>query len=783
MTPNTRFRPDFSSGRIDVPDVGGSLLDFANRQANILDKGLDRALKQQQLAEAQRRWDITNARSEAEWTRKQQEQKAADAYYNEIAKGTQLKGGILNTPELIAESAKYDLTPQEIEMTKTYITSDDARKAGQTALADKMLWQEKLSNTANLLPSTDYGRESRIDMYERAIGNVNQAGLPVLPGMVTSLDQARLAMREEEKNKTKTIGDRINELEKQKTDLTKWAITAQPGSGQQAVVDANGNVTGHTNQAASTLNRNSKNYNDDMHKGAEDIAAAVSKLKGTPESKQNVLADVNKTYNELLKENKSPSEAAALAIFGLGQKSNDEWYKFGFGDPEATFNTAELQRAKPYFDERVQLAQDQSRLAGTNNGTTPTTGVTKGDLAERLAVLKNTDYDNELVKLRAQREALLSGENARGRDELRGFLQQQGVLPTEAPVSQATTSVLKDTKMPQSLVQAEGVRNKPYKNKGEDFITVGVGYAFNKDRSEIESDFKAAGIPLAKIDGLMKQDGTELTNKEIASLADVSYDRHGVQKLKGIGIDIDKINPTLAEIGVSQAFRGDIVKNGDGYRGKLYEFLKNDDLTGMTNYIKTSKEVPKEVKQRSNLVTDRYRAMTREQATYEGIPTGTNATSVRDLFTTVPDNRKVIENTSTRIESDPILQSLEERAKTVSGASKEYQDIQKEYNNRREEIIKSSRGLELSNYMNRQVSSPEMEKVNKAIIDTIKSSPEALRELGASGKESAIDMQRLLMQSGNKGKELVQAILNRLNTTRTLESKNVIPSRPIDYKQ
>ena len=783
MTSNTRFRPDFSSGRIDVPDVGGILIDFADRQANRTDKGLDRALKQQQLDEEQRRWDITNARSEAEWNRKQQEQKAADTYYNEIAKGTQLKSGILNDPELIAESAKYALTPQEIEMTKTYGTSEDARKAGQTALADKMLWQEKLSNAADLLPSTDYGRESRIDMYERAMGKVNQAGLPVLPGMVTSLDQARLAMREEEKNKTKTIDDRINELEKQKTDLTKWAITAQPGSGQQAVVDDNGNVTGYTNQAASTLNRNSKNYNDDMHKGAEDIAAAVSKLKGTPESKQNVLADVNKTYNELLKENKSPSEAAALAIFGLGQKSNDEWYKFGFGDPEATFNTAELQRAKPYFDERVQLAQDQSRLAGTNNGTTPTTGTTKGDLAERLAVLKNTDYDNELAKLRAQREALLKGENARGRDELRGFLQQQGVLPPEAPVSQTTTSVLKDTKVPQSLVQAEGVRNKPYKNKGEDFITVGVGYAFNKDRSEIESDFKAAGIPLEKIDGLMKQDGTELTNKEVASLADVSYDRHGVQKLKGIGIDIGKINPTLAEIGVSQAFRGDIVKNGDDYRGKLYEFLKNDDLAGMINYVKTSKEVPKEVKQRINLVTDRYGAMTKEQATYEGIPTGTSTTSIRDLFTAVPDNRRVIENTSTRLESDPILQSLEERAKTVSGTSKEYQDIQKEYNDRREDIIKSSRGLELSNYMNRQVSSPEMEKVNKAIIDTIKNSPEVLRDLGASGKESVIDMQRLLMQSGNKGKELVQAILNRLNTTRTLESKNVIPSRPIDYKQ
>ena len=65
MTSNTRFRPDFSSGRIDVPDVGGILTEFADRQANRADKELDRAVKQQQLKEEQRRWDIANTRADA----------------------------------------------------------------------------------------------------------------------------------------------------------------------------------------------------------------------------------------------------------------------------------------------------------------------------------------------------------------------------------------------------------------------------------------------------------------------------------------------------------------------------------------------------------------------------------------------------------------------------------------------------------------------------------------------------------------------------------------------
>ena len=173
-------------------------------------------------------------------------------------------------------------------------------------------------------------------------------------------------------------------------------------------------------------------------------------------------------------------------------------------------------------------------------------------------------------------------------------------------------------KMPESLVKAEGVRNEPYKDtKGN--VTVGVGYAFNKSDDEIKRDFKEAGIPEEKISGLKAMNGTKLTNEEVSRLADVSYDRYGVKKLDNIGIDITELNPKLAEIGVSQAYRGDIVKEGSGYRGKLYEYLKNDDLDGMVKYVNGSKEVPKEVKTRLGLVVDREGPISKDQAMYEGV--------------------------------------------------------------------------------------------------------------------------------------------------------------------
>lgn len=120
MTSNTRFRPDFSSGRIDVPDVGGILTEFADRQANIADKGLDRAIKQQQLDEEQRRWDITNARAEAlakrqedEYNRALSEKNATNEAYRVLMNKDQYANEKMTAEQKAIQETLAMLTPEE----------------------------------------------------------------------------------------------------------------------------------------------------------------------------------------------------------------------------------------------------------------------------------------------------------------------------------------------------------------------------------------------------------------------------------------------------------------------------------------------------------------------------------------------------------------------------------------------------------------------------------------------------------------------------------------------
>lgn len=53
----TRLRPDYTSGRVDVPDVGGIFLDFADRQMKQHQIGLDNAMQQAKMEEDRRRYE------------------------------------------------------------------------------------------------------------------------------------------------------------------------------------------------------------------------------------------------------------------------------------------------------------------------------------------------------------------------------------------------------------------------------------------------------------------------------------------------------------------------------------------------------------------------------------------------------------------------------------------------------------------------------------------------------------------------------------------------------
>lgn len=559
--------------------------------------------------ERKREWDIANARAQTEFDQKQQDRNALNTYYNEIAKGPQAVGGILNAGEFQKQSDKYSLTQEEIEFSNAnkITTADQARALGKTDLAAKMEGQTKLSGLADMMYSQGMLNQSRPEMYESAMSRVVDAGLSVPKEAVASLDAARLAEQTAADAKIKTNMESIAQLNKdQKADL--WKLVNARGSGD-TITDAEGNTV-----SIPGLTKEVKADNKAAIKATSTIQDAINKLGlESDDKKAYAIKQTNELVNALVEKNVPIDAAADIVTKSMENKENNKYLSYiGLSDKGASFDKNSI---NTYADELLKTHKPTDTVKQTNGDGMPS----KFDLAKSLVDSNALSTSMDVAKLNAEKDLLLKSPEERRQAKIDSFVS--GLMApakvAETPTTKVDGNIPVETKAPKALVMAEGVRDMPYKDT-TGVTTVGVGYAFNKPRSEIESDFKAAGIPLDKISGLMSMDGkTRLTPKEISSLTDVAYDRHGVQKLKGIGIDISKLDPTLAEIGVVQAYRGDIVKDGDGYRGELYKYLKNNDLEGMKKYVETTKGLPKEVKTRMELTTNREGPITEEQYKYD----------------------------------------------------------------------------------------------------------------------------------------------------------------------
>lgn len=557
--------------------------------------------------ERKREWDIANARAQTEFDQKQQDRNALNTYYNEIAKGPQAVGGILNAGEFQKQSEKYNLTPEEIEFSNAnkITTADQARALGKADLAAKMEGQTKLSGLADMMYSQGMLSQSRPEMYESAMSRVVDAGLSVPKEAVASLDAARLAEQTAADAKIKASTESIAQLSKeQKADL--WKLVNARGGGD-TITDAEGNTV-----SIPGLTKEIKADNKAAIRATGTIQDAVNKLGlESDDKKAYAIKQTNELVNALVEKNVPIDAAADMVTKSMANKENNKYLSYiGFSDKGASFDKNSI---NAYADELLKTYKPSGTVNQTGEGLP-----SKFDLAKSLVDSNALSTSMDVAKLNAEKDLLLKSPEERRQTKIDAFVSglMNPAKVTETPTIKVDGNIPVETKAPKALVMAEGVRDMPYKdNTG--VTTVGVGYAFNKPRSEIEGDFKAAGIPLDKIDGLMGMDGkTRLTPKEISSLTDVAYDRHGVQKLKGIGIDVSKLDPTLAEIGVVQAYRGDIVKDGDGYKGELYKYLKNNDLEGMKKYVETTKGLPKEVKTRMELTTNREGPITEEQYKY-----------------------------------------------------------------------------------------------------------------------------------------------------------------------
>lgn len=115
-TGTTRYRPDWGSGRIQAPDAGSVLLDFADRMA----KQQDRDVQLVKQAEEQRRWDITNSRADAlakrqedEYNRALSEKNATNEAYRVLMNKDQYANEKMAAEQKAIQESLAMLTPQE----------------------------------------------------------------------------------------------------------------------------------------------------------------------------------------------------------------------------------------------------------------------------------------------------------------------------------------------------------------------------------------------------------------------------------------------------------------------------------------------------------------------------------------------------------------------------------------------------------------------------------------------------------------------------------------------
>lgn len=119
---------------------------------------------------------------------------------------------------------------------------------------------------------------------------------------------------------------------------------------------------------------------------------------------------------------------------------------------------------------------------------------------------------------------------------------------------------------------------KPHKPTKESGVTVGYGYDIKtKSLSTIKSDFELAGIPVDKAIKLHNGKDMELTPREAASLANVSW-MNAYRKGTRIGLPLNNMPPKARDKVISLLYRGDIVKGSSSYRGDLYKLAKKGDI-------------------------------------------------------------------------------------------------------------------------------------------------------------------------------------------------------------
>lgn len=348
--------------------------------------------------------------------RLKKEQEALDKYFGVISQGEQVKGGVLNTDPLIAESDKYSFTPEEIAKYDAYKgDSAVARAAGDTGLADKIDWQTNLSRVADKIPESGIANEGRVSMYERARDEVAKAGLPVSKEMVAAVDSARLAEQTAKKEKREDIEKQLADLSKQELDMQKYY--GNKIGGGSSFVDEDGNTV-----SLGSKNRSTKDQTKAIIDGTTALSKAVNSLEGLEaQEKKDAAKIATDTFNLIVSRGVDPTAAAKFIGDGLSTKDTGMLF---WADKEPKINT-------DMINQFVDTYKVTEAKLGAGESTSVTRNTEKENYARDLLAATMQGNAAKRAKLQGDLDALNMTSNERMEAGLTELLRKNGVLPEE----------------------------------------------------------------------------------------------------------------------------------------------------------------------------------------------------------------------------------------------------------------------------------------------------------------------------------------------------------------
>lgn len=686
------------------------------------------------MAEEQRRYDEDRKWKLEDRERVAKERQAEDAYYGELAKGVQTKGGIYGDA-LAAEANKYALNPDEILRATLYKNdANAARAAGDSTLADKLDWQTRVSGNVDSFMQSGVGEESRPEMYDRINSMVGSQGLPIPKEAILSADQARLA----EKTATESAAKALKEA---KADILKndqanaWKLVNALGN-TSTVIDENGNEVQVKGPSASVQNRNNTSFNNDVDKGITDILKTIEdKAKGTESTSKAVVSDqaIN-LYTTLIRDQGiSPEVASKLVSSGVGSEEAG-WKSLWLGDPKAKLTKDQLNTILPSAMSAMELKKDA--IGGT---TSTVKGNDKQEAATNLIAALNAQNKTQLGSILEEQAKLAKGSEGRRTDRVNAWLQDKGLIDapkavvenaapiktnggeTRADRNNNPGNLTGDDKW-QGMVGKDGrfVQFQSYelgsralaKNLMNGAVGKTVEDYMNKYAPKSENDTNAYIKNVSK--ALGKEPGSVITDKDILPLMKV------IAKQEGGKVD---------EKGLEAGY-----KMATGFSGKEFDAGKSE------------------------------------------------STVIKDLFGKVTDKEAPdLKTSNVLISTDDGLQKLREDASKVLEGTPEYNAITNKYKERVAELKDKAIGADLAEYMTRQNSGPLATKINDEIYSLIDSGlevPAKVANFVKKGKGSVVDFNRILMEDATKGKDYIKALLKSLEKPKLQGKEVIIPDRP-----